>query len=282
MQRYRKSKSALFRNVNTSIVNLDMEEPEYYLEYDAKEKYGYTASVYNSKSSDQIQDQNKKIVAENIELNPNDSKFKIKNSKFLVNLPGMFNVENALAAACVGLSQGISLETIGRALEKIEGIPGRLEYVSNNKGLNIIIDYAVTPDSLDKLYALVKQINANKGKIIAVFGSCGERDKGKRPIMGKIVSNCADYAIVTNEDPYGENPADIMNEVASGIRDKKENENLWKILDRREAIKKALQLAKPGDFVVVTGKGAEETMAIGSKRIEWNDKKVILEELDKL
>lgn len=282
MKKYRKAKCRLFENVNKAIVNLDMEEPEYYLECTAKEKYGYTASVYNSKLSDQIQDQNKKIVAENIELNPNDSKFKIKNSKFLVKLPGMFNVENALAAACVGLSQGISLETIGRALEKIEGIPGRLEYVSNNKGLNIIIDYAVTPDSLDKLYALVEQINANKGKIIAVFGSCGERDKGKRPIMGKIVSNCADYAIVTNEDPYGENPADIMNEVASGIRDKKENENLWKILDRREAIKKALQLAKPGDFVVVTGKGAEETMAIGNKRIEWNDKKVILEELDKL
>jgi UDP-N-acetylmuramoyl-L-alanyl-D-glutamate--2,6-diaminopimelate ligase len=190
-------------------------------------------------------------------------------------LLGKFNVENALAATCVGISEGIDLEIIKAALEKIRLVSGRMEKVENNKGLNIIIDYALTPDSLEKLYELIKKININKNKIIAVFGSCGERDRGKRPLMGEIVSQNADFVIVTNEDPYGEDPEQIINEVASGIKNKIESENFWKILDRRDAIKKSLQIAKLGDFVVVTGKGAEETMAIGKKRIPWNDKKII-------
>ncbi|HOX10418.1 MAG TPA: cyanophycin synthetase, partial [Candidatus Moranbacteria bacterium] len=118
-------------------------------------------------------------------------------------------------------------------------------------------------------------------KIIAVFGSCGERDRGKRPIMGEIVSKKADFVIVTNEDPYDEDPMQIINEVSEGIKNRIEGNNFWKILDRREAIRKALELAKAGDFVVVTGKGAEETMAVGDKRIPWNDRKVIEEELSK-
>ena len=157
-----------------------------------------------------------------------------------------------------------------------------MKQYNNNKSLNIIVDYAVTPDSLEKLYALIKQTNVGKNNIISVFGACGERDRGKRPIMGGIVSGFADYVILTNEDPYSEDPQQIINEVLSGIKNKEEGKNFWKILDRREAIKKALLLAKPGDFVVVTGKGAEETMAIGKEKIDWNDKKVILEELEKL
>jgi UDP-N-acetylmuramoyl-L-alanyl-D-glutamate--2,6-diaminopimelate ligase len=155
-----------------------------------------------------------------------------------------------------------------------------MDRVSNDKNLEIIIDYAVTPDSLEKLYSLIK--TANTSKIIAVFGSCGDRDRGKRPIMGEIVDKYADYIIVTNEDPYNEDPMQIINEVASGIKNKKEGENFWKIFDRREAIKKALQIAKPGDIIVVTGKGAEEVMAVGKKRIPWNDKRIILEELKNL
>jgi UDP-N-acetylmuramoyl-L-alanyl-D-glutamate--2,6-diaminopimelate ligase len=172
-----------------------------------------------------------------------------------------------------------------------------LEYVSNSRGFHIVIDYAVTPDSLSKLYALIQQINTNKTKIIAVFGACGERDRGKRPIMGEIVSRYADYIILTNEDPYNEEPMGIINDIFSGIPitpppasppyqggenkkgSKTEGENLFRILDRRQAIKKALQIAKPGDYIIVTGKGAEETMAIGKKKIPWNDRKVILEEL---
>lgn len=206
-----------------------------------------------------------------------------------MNIPGEFNIENALAAACVGLSQGIKIEKISAALAMIKGVPGRMERIENDRGLEIIVDYAVTPDSLEKLYSYIGEMakrsvraateeSGRTSKIIAVFGSCGQRDRGKRPIMGEIVAKHADFAIVTNEDPYNEDPQQIIDEVFVGVKKlKNENENAWRITDRREAIKKALALAGPGDIVIVTGKGAEEIMVVGSKRIPWNDPTVIRE-----
>jgi UDP-N-acetylmuramoyl-L-alanyl-D-glutamate--2,6-diaminopimelate ligase len=287
MEKYRKAKLKLFEKVKIAIINLDMENPEEFLRCGAENMYGYSTKIYNFQFpiSNKIENKNDKfenIIAENISLGIKESEFKIKNFKFKIFLPGLFNIENALAAACVGLSQGISQEVVSQALEKIKGIPGRMEYVPNDRGLNIIIDYAVTPDSLEKLYTLIKEINTSNNKIIAVFGSCGERDRGKRAIMGEIVSNIADYIVLTNEDPYGEDPKRIIDELASGVKNKIENKNFWKIMERREAIKKALLSAKPGDYIIVTGKGAEETMAVRKERIPWNDKKVILEELAKL
>jgi len=308
MEEYRKAKCKLFQNVKTAVVNLDMEKPEEYISCGAENVFGYTAGSQKSKVKSQNYNSKLKIIqAEDIELGSSFSNYKLQTTNYKLSLLGLFNIENALAATCVGISEGIDLKTIKNALEKIKLIPGRMENVENNKGINIIVDYAVTPDSLEKLYELISNIKGTKSpigdlvpKVVAVFGSCGERDRGKRPIMGEIVSASADYVIITNEDPYGENPVDIINQVFSGIplchpefisgskeeipdqvRDDiscfTENVNCWRILDRREAIKKALALARTGDFVIVTGKGAEETMAIGKKRIPWNDKKVIQE-----
>lgn len=300
MEEYRRAKLRLFKNAKIAVVNLDMERPEEFIRAENKIAYGYTTQSQKSKvksqnfnsppQADQPWAEKLKIIkAEIIELGTNYTIYNIQDTKYQLNLPGKFNVENALVAVCMGLSQGIKPETIAKALEKIKGIPGRMEYVKNNKGLNIIVDYAVTPDSLEKLYELIKITAGTKSlhrdlvpKIIAVFGACGERDRGKRPIMGEIVAKYADYIILTDEDPHNEDPDQIIGEMKSGIRNKKENENLWIIRDRREAIKKALQLARPEDFIVVTGKGAEETMAVGNKRIPWNDRKVIIEELGKL
>lgn len=279
MEKYRSAKLKLFRKTKIVIVNLDMEKPEDFLQFDNKNKYGYaTQNQQLAISNHGIQ----KIVADDVKLGIDYSKFIVNNIGFKIHLPGLFNIENALAAICVGLAENIDLEVIAKALEKIKGVPGRLENISNNKGLNIIIDYAVTPDSLEKLYALALETRTEGAKIVAVFGSCGERDRGKRPIMGEIVSRYADFVIVTNEDPYHEDPQRIIDEVAGGIKNKIADENFWKIMDRREAIQKALQLAKSGDVILVTGKGAEEMMAVGSQMIPWNDKKVIVEELDKL
>ena len=290
MEEYRAAKLKLFRKAKTAVVNLDMERPEEYLDCKAENIFGYSLEISNSKLQipNKYQIQNYKFqtaIAENIEEGINYTKYQIQNTKYRLNLPGRFNIENALAAACVGISEGINLEIIAKVLEEIKGVPGRMEYVTNNRGLNIIIDYAVTPDSLEKLYSLIKTIRSHPlslvpdSRVIAVLGACGERDRGKRPMMGEIVSRYADYIILTNEDPYGENPVQIINEIESGIRNKESGKGFWKIMDRREAIKKALQIAKPGDYIIVTGKGAEETMAIGNKRIPWNDKKVILEVL---
>ena len=293
MEEYRKAKIQLFKKVKTAVVNLDMENPNDFFKFETGNKYGYTTKMTNGK----FPMTNLEIIkAEDMILGIQNTKYKIfrhsgtppgRWQNFNLNLLGEFNIENALAATCVGLSENIDLETIAKALEKIKLVPGRMERVINEKEINIIIDYAVTPDSLEKLYELIKSIRDNSpeiresSKIIAVFGSCGERDRGKRPIMGEIVSKKADFVIVTNEDPYDEDPMQIINEVSEGIKNRIEGNNFWKILDRREAIRKALELAKAGDFVVVTGKGAEETMAVGDKRIPWNDRKVIEEELSK-
>jgi UDP-N-acetylmuramoyl-L-alanyl-D-glutamate--2,6-diaminopimelate ligase len=223
------------------------------------------------------------VKAEDIEMAADYSKFKIQNIKFFLNLPGDFNIENALAAVCVGLSEKITLEKISQALKEIKKISGRLEKVENNFNLDIFVDYAVTPDSLEKLYKMLLTFKKGKeSKIIAVLGSCGDRDKGKRPLMGNIVSYYADFVIITDEDPYFEDPWAIITEVASGVKNKKLGKDFWKMLNRREAIARALKIARPGDIVVVTGKGAEETMAIKNERIPWNDKAVIKEELAKI
>ena len=305
MEEYRVAKLKLFNRAETAVVNLDMAKPEEFLQCGAENAYGYTAQNQNVKIK--MQNGNEKlkiIVAKNIKTSIDHSKYQIQDTEYQIHLPGLFNIENALAATCAGLSQSIDLKTIKIALEKIAGIPGRMEYVPNDKNIDIIIDYAVTPDSLEKLYFLINTIkchscesrnlvnksknmrldsrlrgNDNKSKIISVFGACGERDRGKRPIMGSIVDKYADRIILTNEDPYNENPEQIVNDLTEGIKNKKEGESLWKILDRREAIKKALRMAEPGDIVAVTGKGAEVTMAIGKKRIPWSDKAIILEEL---
>ena len=270
MEKYRLAKAKLFQKAKTAIVNADMEKPEEFLQFSNEKKITY--GVRNKAD----------IKAENVELGISGSTFNVQLATFSLVLPGMFNVENALAAICVGICEDIPLQTTVRALEKITGIPGRMETVENEKGLNIIVDYAVTPDSLEKLYGLLGGAKEAGAKTIAVFGSCGDRDRGKRPLMGEIVSRHADYVIVTNEDPYYEDPQQIIDEVAGGVKNKKEGEDFWKIPDRREAIAKALSLAQEGDLVVVTGKGAEETMAIADQRIPWNDRKVIERELAKL
>ncbi|MFA7319023.1 MAG: UDP-N-acetylmuramoyl-L-alanyl-D-glutamate--2,6-diaminopimelate ligase [Parcubacteria group bacterium] len=292
MEQYRIAKLKLFARIKKAVVNFDMEDAEDYLDAPASKKYAFTTKAEAEiENEDDDRDKIKLIKAMDVELEINQSRFKVGGVQFELKMPGLFNVENALAAICVGVSVGVPLEKMSVALAKMTGVPGRMEHIQNDRGINIIVDYAVTPDSLEKLYTLISQIKHGpkrtmelseaviSNKVIAVFGSCGDRDRGKRPLMGAIVDKNSDYAIVTNEDPYTEDPQQIIDEVAAGIIEKKENENFWKIMDRRAAIRKALQLAASGDVIVVTGKGAEETMMVGDKQIPWNDKKVILEEL---
>jgi UDP-N-acetylmuramoyl-L-alanyl-D-glutamate--2,6-diaminopimelate ligase len=271
MGKYRQAKSKLFEKANIAIVNLDMEKPEEFLEQGSSKKKTY--SLKNSKAD---------IFANNIELGIDKSTFEISGQKFVLNLIGDFNIENALAAISVGVSEGIDLFICAKALEEIKGVPGRLEYVSNSKGLNILVDFALTPNALEKLYEALAKIKKSGARIIAVFGSCGERDRGKRPIMGEIVSRFADFIIVTNDEPYHENPQQIINEIVAGVKGKEKDKNFWIITDRREAIKKALEVAKPNDLVVITGMGNFESMVVGDEKIPWNDRKVITEELERL
>lgn len=287
MEKYRQAKAKLFQKAKIAIVNLDMEKPEEFLGCRAENIFGYSLKKTNSKfqipNKSQITNNKfKTIIADNIKLGIDKSEFTVDNQKFVLHLVGDFNIENALAAISVGVFEGIDLFICAKALEEIKGVPGRLEYVPNSKGLNILVDFALTPNALEKLYRVLAKIKNPGAKIVAIFGSCGERDRGKRPIIGEIVSRYADFVIVTNDEPYHEDPQQIIDEIAAGIKGKEKEKSLWIIPDRREAIRKALQLAQAEDIIAVTGMGAEESMVVGNQKIPWNDKKVILEELEKI
>jgi UDP-N-acetylmuramoyl-L-alanyl-D-glutamate--2,6-diaminopimelate ligase len=144
----------------------------------------------------------------------------------------------------------------------------------------VIVDYAFTPNALEKVYQTLKNSNFQlpNSKLICVLGACGGgRDKWKRPVLGELAAKYCDEVIVTNEDPYDEDPWQIIEQVASGTKGKAK-----KILDRREAIREALKLAKEGDIVVITGKGCEPSIVIKGKKIPWDDRKVVREEFQKI
>ena len=270
MGEYRRAKRRLFDMATVAVVNLDMWEPEFFLE-------GAT-----TKKTYSISDHAADIYAEDLESTLAGSTFTVSGVPFTINLPGNFNVENALAAIAATSAMKVSLEAAARGIAKVLIVPGRVDPVRNALGATILIDYAVTPDSLEKLYGLVSTMRKEGAKIVAVFGACGERDRGKRPVMGEIVSSHADVVILTNEDPYHEDPERILDEIEAGIKGKEKGKNFFRIFDRREAIRKALSILRPDDILLVTGKGAEEMMAVGDALIPWNDRTVIEEELIQL
>lgn len=312
---YRDTKVRLFKwpSLKISIINADDKSAEYFYK-NLKTKKNY---FYSTNGDFEIS-QGSTVVASKIFLNPTASKFTIKSEseeiEINLNLPGMFNVENALAATCVGLSQNIRLGTIKAGLEKIMQVPGRMERVETKKGFAVIVDYAHTPDSLEKVYQTLEPIV--RGRLISILGACGDRDKTKRPIMGALAARFADFVLVTDEESYTEDPQEIIDEVAAGvprgralfkkkssakpkrkplehkIHDVKEfmkkdestgeGEWWWRISDRREAIKQALKLAKFDDLVLITGMGAQTHKVVGDKHLPWNDRQVVEEELARL
>jgi len=267
MERYREAKCRLFRRAQKAVVNLDMEEPAYFCGTEGK------AVTYSTKNP-QAQ-----ILATDITLDFKGTEFTVDERRFHLQIPGLFNIENALAALGVVRLLEIDFEIAKDALASVAGVPGRMELVSNHINADILIDYAVTPDAFEKLYASILPLKIPGSQIIHVFGACGERDRGKRPQMGEIASSYADIIILTNEDPYHEDGEQIIDEIEQGVS-KKKDKNYFRIFDRREAIRKALSLAEIGDIVLVTGKGAEETMAIGDERLPWKERQVIEEELE--
>ena len=202
-----------------------------------------------------------------------------------VPLPGLFNLKNILAALTLSDAMSVPFEAAKRALERIEPIAGRAERVVRGQNFTVIVDYAHTPNSLKALYETFSAQggSASGGKnsrIIVLLGNTGGgRDKWKRPLMGKIAEEYADVTFLANEDPYDEDPQTIVEEIAKGFTHKKP----FIILDRRAAIREALREAKPGDVVLITGKGTDPYIMgpQGTKQV-WSDKRVAEEELDKL
>ena len=178
-------------------------------------------------------------------------------------LPGRFNVYNVLGAVAAARALGVSDETIVAALPGIEPVPGRFEPVDEGQEFALVVDYAHTPDSLENVLAAARPLT--RSRLLCVFGCGGDRDRGKRPLMGEIAARLADRTIVTSDNPRSEDPAAIVAEIVAGIEDVSAVEA---IVDRRAAIERAVRLAGPGDVVVVAGKGHEQGQEFEAGRKE--------------
>jgi len=201
-----------------------------------------------------------------------------KGKNVSLNLPGRYNISNALAAITVTLKLGIDMESIQTALENLPAPEGRWDVVQK-RPFQVVVDFAHTPNALEEMLKFAKTRVGEKGKIIVVFGCAGLRDFYKRPMMGEIAGRLADIVIITAEDPRTEKIDEINKAIESGLlknTGRKIDENYYIIPDRRDAIRKAIELAKRGDLVVTTGKGHEKSMNLdGKKELPWDEKKIV-------
>lgn len=248
-EKYREAKLKLFRATKEiHVINCEDREASYFLKIPAKKKV-----TFGKEKGD----------------------FNLKNVNFTLQIKGEFNLYNALAAYATAKTLGVPEKIIKETIENFKGVPGRMEEVISWP-FRVIVDYAFTPNALEKVYQTLKTQGSKR--LICVLGACGGgRDKWKRPVLGEIAAKYCDEIIVTNEDPYDEDPWEIIEQVAKGAKDKAK-----KILDRREAIREALKLAKKEDILVITGKGCEPSIIEKGKKIPWDDRKVAREEFEKL
>ncbi|MCS6789188.1 MAG: UDP-N-acetylmuramoyl-L-alanyl-D-glutamate--2,6-diaminopimelate ligase [Patescibacteria group bacterium] len=284
---YRRANVKLFKKISKridgiGIYNLDDENVEYFLEPNINFKYGYTLQKESNEKEHLV---SKLIRISKYELYPNKTIFYIHNKKFETQFVGLFNLYNILAAIAAVLTCGVDSQTIQKVLPLIEPPIGRFEVIQA-KSFKIVVDYAHEPKSLESIYEASKLLNPQN--MICLLGSQGGgRDVWKRPKMGEIAAKYCDYIILTNEDPYDENPENILNDIENGILNidskNKKCKKYFKIIDRREAIKQAISLANKNDVVILTGKGGEIWMCIeNNKKIPWNESEIVKEILKEL
>jgi UDP-N-acetylmuramoyl-L-alanyl-D-glutamate--2,6-diaminopimelate ligase len=187
-------------------------------------------------------------------------------------LRGRFNVENVLGAVAAGILLDLDEEAIAAGVKALEGVPGRFEAVDEGQPFTVIVDYAHTPDSLDNVLRTAREIAA--GRVLAVFGAGGDRDRGKRPLMGKIAADLADVVVVTSDNPRSEQPVAIIEDILQGA-----GTNVEIDPDRGSAIARAIELAEPGDVVVIAGKGHEQGQEIAGEKHPFDDRLVAREAL---
>ncbi len=252
----------------TAIVNTDDKASDFILSYTACKKITYGITT------------NAQLKAQNTDIQANGSQFDIVGEFGLFSLQlkitGLFNVYNVLSAVGAALAEGIDSRIIKTALEKFQSVPGRFELVDAGQPFSVIVDYAHTPDGLENILKTAQQIA--KQRIIVVFGCGGDRDRTKRPIMGKIAAQYGHVVIATSDNPRSEEPELILDEIEVGIKDGLTDGKIYnKIIDRRQAIAHALHIAQHDDIVIIAGKGHENYQILKDKTISFDDKEVVKE-----
>lgn len=270
MEDYFNSKLKLFKMCKTGFVNAD--------------------DLYGAKIPDLFPDNNittygidnfAKLLAKDITITNSYVDFKVKitdrNERVKTGIPGRFSVYNSLAAICVAQKFGVSPEVVKEALMEVR-VPGRSELVNNKKEIPIMIDYAHSPESLQNILQAVKSYT--RGKVISVFGCGGDRDSGKRPIMGEISGRIADFTFITSDNPRTEEPEKIVSEIEEGMKKTKGKYKV--IVDRTEAIKEAIKMATKRDIIVLAGKGHEPYQEINGVKYSYDERIIVNEIMDNL
>lgn len=268
-ENYYNAKLMLFKNSRNSIINIDDEYGKRVLRDTQNNKITYGLEPGNE------------VTAENIEMHSRGVNFDLvyKGERIAINLnlPGRYNIYNALGSAAACLNEGASLEEVKRGLNRVF-VPGRCEIVAkdNNLGFEIILDYAHTPDGLENILSTAREFT--KGRLITVFGCGGDRDRTKRPIMGEIASTLSDVIVVTSDNPRTEDPDAIIKDILVGVK----KENYQVIENRRDAIKRAMEIAKKDDIIVVAGKGHEDYQELKDKVIHFDEREIIADIIKEL
>lgn len=255
----------------TIIVNCDDPHKKYFLAFPADKKISFGTKEGADFRVDKIRN-----IKDGLE-------FFIGSVPYNINILGKFNVYNALPAVVIGSIFGISTEHIYRGLKNLKNIPGRMEKINEGQNFLVFVDYAHEKEGMNAILKTAGEIMAEStGKILLLLGAeGGGRDKAKRPILGEIAAKNADFVIISNVDPYEDNPKEICEDIARAAEKfgKIRGGNLFVIEDRREGIKKAFSLARKNDIVLITGKGSEQSIVIDGKRYPWDDRVVVREEL---
>jgi len=267
-ENYYKAKQILFDNSLNSVLNMDNEYGIRLLN-DVKGK----KITYSAEREADVRASNLDLHSRGVQF---DLEYKGEKKPVSINVPGKYNVENALGSSAACLAEGISLEIVKEGLERMLCVPGRCEIVNQgyNLGFDIIVDYAHTPDGLENILKTAREFT--RGRLISVFGCGGDRDRTKRPIMGNIGTELSDIAIVTSDNPRTEDPDEIIKEVVAGIK----KDNYIVVENRREAIRKSIEIAQKGDVIVIAGKGHEDYQILKTGKIHFDEREVVKEILE--
>ena len=224
------------------------------------------------------------VRATEVDLRADGSTFRVSTPKGEVvietSLVGPFNVSNCLAAVACAQQAGIGLDAIESGIRSLAAVPGRFESVRQGQPFAVVVDYAHTPDSLDNVLTAAKKLAAARGgRVICAFGCGGDRDKGKRPLMGMVVARLADVVIVTSDNPRSEDPESILGQILEGVTVERPEGADAVLVDRREAIERAIGTAEDDDVVVIAGKGHETGQQFADRTIPFDDRSVVREVL---
>jgi UDP-N-acetylmuramoyl-L-alanyl-D-glutamate--2,6-diaminopimelate ligase len=266
MEIYAEAKAILMQSSDICVINADDE----YAPFMKKNARNKTVTYAIDTDAD--------VMAEKVRLHHDGVEYKLTSKSgsydIVYNVIGKFSVYNSLAALTVGMVMNVSMKRAVKAVADMKTVRGRIEKIKNDRKINILIDFAHTPDSLENVLKTVREVYDKR--LITVFGCGGDRDKTKRPIMGKIACKYSDKVFVTSDNPRTENPDSIINDIVSGL----DKNSYVRITDRTQAIREALVEAKPGDTVLIAGKGHEKYQIFGTEKIHYDEREIVKQILD--